>query len=60
MESMLNRQVRQQQPDLLMEAVLGAQAQYLAPEIRAEVRRLLKQLLTEYVGAGAPVERVDE
>lgn len=57
---MLNRQVRQQQPDLLIEVALGGQVQCHAPEIRTEVRRLLKQLLIEYVGAAAAVERVDE
>jgi hypothetical protein len=57
---MLNRQAQQQQPDLLTEAALRAQIQRLAPEIQAEVRLLLKQLLTEYVGAAVAVEPVDE
>jgi hypothetical protein len=56
---MLSRQA-QQQPDLLTEATLRVQIQRLAPEIQAEVRLLLKQLLTDYVGAAVAVERVDE
>lgn len=35
------------QPDLLFRATTTAECQRLAPEIRADVRRLLKQLLTE-------------
>ena len=56
---MLKLQVRQQQSDLLLEAALRVQEQRLAPEVRAEARRLIKKLLIEYVEA-ATVERVHE
>jgi hypothetical protein len=48
---MIEQQERQQQPDLLVRAAISAECQQLAPEIRASVRRLLKQLLTECAAA---------
>ena len=60
MESMLNRrQEPQRLPDLLIRAAMRAECQRLSPEIRAEVKRLLKQLLAE-CAAAAVVSRTDE
>jgi hypothetical protein len=59
MESMLKCQEPQRQPDLLIRTVMGAECQRLTPEMRAEVKRLLKQLLAE-CAAAAVVSQTDE
>jgi hypothetical protein len=59
MESMLNRQEPQRQPDLLIRTAMQAECQRLTPEMRAEVKRLLKQLLAE-CAATAVVSQTDE
>jgi hypothetical protein len=59
MESMLNRQGPQRQPDLLLRTAMRAECQRLTPEMRAEVKRLLKQLLAE-CAAAAVVSQTDE
>lgn len=43
----MDRQDLQRQPDLLIRAATRAGCQQFTPEIQAEVRRLLKQLLAE-------------
>jgi hypothetical protein len=59
MESMLNSLKPQRQPDLLIRIAMRAECQRLAPEMRAEVKRLLKQLLAE-CAAAAVVSQIDE
>ena len=44
-------QEERQQLDLLVRATTAAECQRLAPEIRATVQRLLKQLLAECAAA---------
>ncbi len=56
---MLNRQEPQWQSDLLIRTAMRAECQRLTPEIRAEVKRLLKQLLAE-CAAAAVVSQTDE
>jgi hypothetical protein len=56
---MMDRQEVQQQPDLLIRAAMTAECQHFAPEIRATVRRLLKQLLAECAVA-AVARQTDE
>ena len=56
---MLNRQEPQRQPDLLIRTAMQAECQRLTPEMRAEVKRLLKQLLAE-CAATAVVSQTDE
>lgn len=43
----MDRQQIQRQADLLIRATMGAGGQQFAPEIQAEIRCLLKQLLAE-------------
>jgi len=59
MESMLNSLEPQRQPDLLIKIAMRAECQRLTPEMRAEVKRLLKQLLAE-CAAAAVVSQTDE
>lgn len=59
MESMLYRQRLQRQPDLLIKTATRAECQRLTPEMQAEVKRLLKQLLAE-CAAAAVVGQTDE
>ena len=59
MESMLNSLEPQRQPDLLIKIAMRAECQRLTPEMRAEVKRLLKQLLAE-CAAAAVVCQTDE
>jgi uncharacterized membrane protein len=56
---MLNRQESQQQPDLLIRTAMKVERAGFTPEIRAEIKRLLKQLLVEFADA-AVVSRTDE
>ena len=56
---MLNSLKPQRQPDLLIRIAMRAECQRLAPEMRAEVKRLLKQLLAE-CAAAAVVSQIDE
>lgn len=56
---MLNRDKRQGQPDLL-KVMMETGGIKLAPDVRIEVRRLLKQLLIACAGATAEVEQSDE
>jgi hypothetical protein len=55
---MMNGAARCRQLDLLMQADKALEVDRISPATRAEVTRLLKQLMTECVGAGAapPVE----
>jgi hypothetical protein len=48
------------QPDLLHRATMDAERERLAPEIRAAVIGLLKQLLTECVSGAVGVGSCDE
>ncbi len=50
----------QQQPDLLQRAAMQAERQRMAPEVRATVVCLLKQLLLECVGTSAAARSADE
>ncbi len=50
----------QQQPDLLQRAVMQAERQRMAPEDRAAVVYLLKQLLLECVGTPMTARSADE
>jgi len=56
---MLNSLEPQRQPDLLIKIAMRAECQRLTPEMRAEVKRLLKQLLAE-CAAAAVVSQTDE
>ena len=56
----MDRQGVQQRPDLLIRAAMRAPCQQLSPEVQAEVRRLLKQLLAECTAAAAAASRTDE
>ena len=49
----------QRQPDLLIRTAMQAECQRLTLEMRAEVKRLLKQLLAE-CAAAAVVSQTDE
>jgi hypothetical protein len=59
MEAAMDRQGVQQRPDLLIRAAMMAPCQQLSPEVQAEVRRLLKQLLAEFTAA-ATASQTDE
>ena len=57
---MLNRPSQPQQTDLLVRAAMEIEHHKLAPEIRAEVISLLKQILVECVVAPASARLTDE
>jgi hypothetical protein len=59
MEATMDRQGMQQRPDLLIRAAMRVECQQFAPEVRAEVIRLLKQLLAE-CAAAAVASQTDE
>jgi hypothetical protein len=59
MASMLNRDKQQGQPDLL-KATMETGGIKLVPDVRMEVRRLLKQLFIACAGAAAEAGQSDE